>query len=191
MKKKKKSTTIPKPHVGALLISEPFNPEPTFKRSVVLISQHNARGTIGFIVNKPTQLRVHEALDDFPEIDAFVYWGGPLRLDSIYYIHSIESLKGSHKIMDGVYWGGDYQHLKVMIEAGEVTTNQIKFLAGYSGWQPRKLQKEIGADNWWITGADPYSILIEEPTVLWGNVLTRMGHVYGIMNDFPEDPGLN
>src|SRR5437868_10855999 len=104
--KKKSSPSIPKPHVGALLISEPFNPEPTFKRSVVLISQHNKKGTIGFIVNKPTQLKVHEALDDFPEIDAVVYWGGAIRLDSIYYIHSIEKLKGSHKIADGIYWGG-------------------------------------------------------------------------------------
>ena len=104
---KKKASSLPKPRVGALLISEPFNPEPTFKRSVVLISQHNSKGTIGFIVNKPTQLKVHEALDDFPEIDAVVYWGGAIRLDSIYYIHSIENLKGAHKIAEGIYWGGD------------------------------------------------------------------------------------
>jgi putative transcriptional regulator len=191
MKKKKKASTIPKPCVGALLISEPFNPEPTFKRSVILISQHNAKGTIGFIVNKPTQLKIYEALDDFPEFDAYVYWGGSLRLDSIYYIHSIEKLKGSHKIADGIYWGGDYQQLKVMIEAGEITPDQIKFLAGYSGWHSRQLQKEIKTDNWWVTGADKYSILIEEPTIMWGKVLTNMGHVYGILNDFPEDPGLN
>ncbi len=188
---KKKASSLLKPRVGALLISEPFNPEPTFKRSVVLISQHNSKGTIGFIVNKPTQLKVHEALDDFPEIDAVVYWGGAIRLDSIYYIHSIENLKGSHKITEGIYWGGDYSQLKVMIEAGEVNADQIKFLAGYSGWHGKQLEKEINAANWWVTGADKYSILIEEPTIMWGKVLTSMGHVYGILNDFPEDPGLN
>jgi len=188
---KKKLSQALKPHVGALLIAEPFNPEPTFKRSVVLISQHNSKGTIGFIINKPTQLKVHEALDDFPEIDAFVYWGGALHLDSIYYVHSIENLMGAHKICEGIYWGGDYQQLKMMIEAGEVKSEQIKFLAGYSGWHGRQLEQEISSDNWWVTAADPYSILIEEPTVMWGNVLTRMGHVYGIMNDFPEDPGMN
>jgi putative transcriptional regulator len=188
---KKKSGAVPKPKVGALIISEPFNPEPNFKRSVVLISQHNSKGTIGFIVNKPTQLKVHEALDDFPEIDACIYWGGPLRLDSIYYIHTIKDLQGSHEIIDGIYWGGDYQQLKIMVESGEVNPDQIKFLAGYSGWHPKQLQQEINSSNWWITLADQYSILVEEPTVLWGNVLTRMGHVYGIMNDFPEDPGVN
>ncbi len=191
MAKKKKSRNLPKPKVGALLISEPFNPEPSFKRSVIVLSQHNRKGSIGFIINKPTPLKIHEALEDFPEFDVHIYWGGPIRLDSIYYIHSLPELEGSHKITEGVYWGGNYSQLKAMIEAGAVSENQIKFLAGYSAWSPKQLEEEMKGENWWITEADIYSLLIEEPTVVWGNVLKRMGHVYGIMNDFPEDPGIN
>ena len=187
----KKSSKKPKPKVGALLISEPFNPEPTFKRSVVLISQHTRKGSIGFIINKPTPLLIHEALDDFPEFDAPVYWGGSLRLDSIYYVHSVPALEGSHKIAEGVYWGGNYQQLKMMIEAGEISTDQIKFLAGYSAWDSKQLEEEIKSENWWVTEGDQYSTLLEEPTVVWGSVLRKMGHVYGILNNFPEDPGIN
>lgn len=190
-KKQNKKNVAPKPKVGALLISEPFNPEPTFKRSVIVLSQHGRKGTIGFIINKPTPLKIHEALEDFPEFDAPVYWGGPLRLDSIYYVHSIPNLEGSYKITDGVYWGGNFKQLKLMIEADEVNPDQIKFIAGYTAWNPRQLQEEIKDENWWLTDADIYSTLIEEPTIVWGKVLTRMGHVYGIMNDFPEDPGVN
>ena len=83
------------------------------------------------------------------------------------------------------------EDVPLVLEAGDVKADQIKFLAGYSGWNSKQLEKEIHADNWWVTGADKYSILIEEPTVMWGKVLTGMGHVYGILNDFPEDPGLN
>jgi putative transcriptional regulator len=191
LRMKKKISSLTKPKVGSLLISEPFNPEPTFKRSVVLISQHSSKGSIGFIINKPTQLKVYEALDDFPEFDAPVYWGGALKLDSIYYLHSLEHLPGAIKLAEGVYWGGDYQQLKVMIEAGEVTTEDIKFLAGYSAWPSKQLEKEISLDNWWVTDADQYSVLVAEPTIIWGKMLTSMGHVYGIMNDFPEDPSLN
>ncbi len=190
-KKKKKKAVLPKPKVGALLISEPFNPEPAFKRSVVVLSQHGRKGSIGFIINKPTPLKIHEALEDFPEFDAPVYWGGPLRLDSIYYLHSIPSLEGSHEIADGVYWGGNFKQLRLMIEADEISPEQIKFIAGYSSWSPKQLEEELKQENWWMTTADLYSTLIEEPTIVWGKVLTRMGHVYGIMNDFPEDPGLN
>ena len=135
---KRKISSVIKPFVGALLISEPFNQEPTFKRSVVLVSQHNSKGTIGFIINKPTQLRINEALDDFPDFDAYVYWGGAVKLDSIYYVHSVPNLMGAHKISDGLYWGGDYQQLKLMIEAGDIAPDQIKFMAGYSAW-PEKI----------------------------------------------------
>ena len=190
-KSKKKKAVLPKPKVGALLISEPFNPEPTFKRSVIVLSQHNKKGSVGFIINKPTPLKIHEALEDFPEFDAPVYWGGPLRLDSIYYVHSIPNLEGSHEIAEGVYWGGNFKQLRLMIEVDEVSPDQIKFIAGYSSWSPKQLEQELKEENWWMTDADLYSTLIEEPTIVWGKVLTRMGHVYGIMNDFPEDPGVN
>jgi putative transcriptional regulator len=183
--------SLPHPQVGALLLSEPFNPEPSFKRSVVLVSQHDKKGTIGFILNKPTPLSVNEALDDFPEFNAVVYWGGPLKLDSIYYIHTLEKLKGRKKITNGLFWGGDYNQLKLMIESGDVGSEEIKFVAGFAAWIPDQLEDEIQHDNWWVTEADIQSTLIEEPTVVWGNVLQGMGHIYGILNDFPEDPGLN
>src|SRR5690242_8681905 len=137
MPRKRKASTkkkFPKPKAGALLVSEPFNPEPKFKRSVVLISQHDQRGSIGFILNKPTDLNVNQVLDDFPEFDARVYWGGSQRLDSVYYVHNIPQLKGALPIANGLYWGGDYEQLKVMAESKVINPNQIKFIAGYAAW---------------------------------------------------------
>jgi putative transcriptional regulator len=94
-------------------------------------------------------------------------------------------------ILPGLFWGGEYDHLKEMIESGQVRTKDIKFIAGFSAWMPDQLESEILAEAWWVTEADAYSTLIEEPTVVWGKVLQKMGHIYGILNDFPEDPGLN
>lgn len=180
-----------KPSSGSLLISEPFNPDPGFKRAVVLLSQHNKKGTIGFIINKPTPLPVTEALDDFPDFDSQVYWGGPLKLDSIYYIHNLADLPGAKKVLPGLFWGGDYEQLKEMIRSGTVGPHDIKFIAGFSAWVPDQLEHEILSENWWITQGDFFSVLVEEPTVVWGKVLRKMGHVYGILNDFPEDPNIN
>jgi putative transcriptional regulator len=177
--------------IGNLLISEPFNPEPNFKRSVVLISQHNHQGSIGFILNKPTHLRVDEALDSFPEFDVPVFWGGKMQLDSIYYVHTIEALEGKKKIVNGIYWGGNYTQLKEMIANREVNEDHIRFIAGFSAWEPNELENQIAQNNWWLTDADLQSTFLEDPSELWGNVLQRIGHIYGIMNDFPEDPGVN
>lgn len=188
---RKRERRITKPKSGVLLISEPFIPEPAFKRTVLLLSQHNTEGSVGFIINKPTQLLVHEALDDFPESDAIIYWGGNFKTDSIFYVHSIADLPGAKKICQGVYWGGDYSLLKVLIESGEVDVDDIKFIAGFCAWDPGELEQQVEQESWWLSIADPYSVFVEDATAIWGNVLQRMGHVYGIMNDFPVDPEMN
>ncbi len=56
------------PSRGKILISEPFLNDPNFKRSIILLSEHNDEGTMGFILNKPTQLKVTQLLDDFPNL---------------------------------------------------------------------------------------------------------------------------
>ena len=188
---KKNKTDAVKPKVGALLLSEPFNPEPNFKRAVILVSQHDQRGSIGFILNKPTPLFIHDVLDDFPEFKAPVHWGGSQRLDSVYYIHTLKDLRGAKPIANGIYWGGDYEQLKLLVETKQISPDQIKFLAGYNAWNPRQLAKEIRDQNWWVTDADLRSTFFEPADLAWGNILQRNGHVYGIMNDFPEDPNVN
>ena len=78
-----------------------------------------------------------------------------------------------------------------MIENNEVNTHHIRFIAGFSAWEPQELEYQIKQNNWWLTSADLQNTFLEEPKELWGNVLQRIGHIYGIMNDFPEDPGVN
>jgi putative transcriptional regulator len=182
----------PRIKAGHLLLSEPFNPEPTFRRSVILISQHDKRGSIGFILNKPTHLRIHEALEDFPEFNALVYWGGAVNYESVFYVHKLgDRLPGSVEIIKGIYWGGDYKTLKLLVDNGEVNPEEIRFVAGYSAWNPEKLELEINQENWWVTEADKQKIFDEKPDEVWGNILKEMGHVYGVMNNFPEDPCIN
>ncbi|MEO0312672.1 MAG: hypothetical protein RIQ89_2329 [Bacteroidota bacterium] len=184
-----KAKTVSK---GSLLIAEPFNPDPYLKRSVVLISQQDKNGSVGFVINKPTSLMIHEALEDFPKFEAMVYWGGNQNLETVYYIHTLgKKLEGSVEIGDGIWWGGKYGILKMIVEAGEVKPEEIRFFAGYFSWSPKKLASDIKNNSWWVGKANVETAFYEDPDKLWGNVLTRMGHVYGVMNDFPEDPSFN
>ncbi len=66
------------PEQGKILLSEPFLGDRFFKRSVVLLGEHNDKGTIGFILNKPTNIKISEAIEDFPEFNAPIYFGGPV-----------------------------------------------------------------------------------------------------------------
>ena len=120
-----------KPVQGSLLISEPFLVDSYFKRSVVLLSEHDDKGTLGFILNKPTDVTLNEAVDDFPEFKVPLYFGGPVETDTLFYIHTLgEKLEGAKEILNGIYWGGDYEQLKFLIDTKQVRQDQIRFYAG-------------------------------------------------------------
>lgn len=136
---RKKSVT---PETGKLLIAEPFQKESFFKRAVVLICQHDQKGTVGLIINKITDLKINDAIEDFPQFDAPVYFGGPEKTDNIFYVHTYgEEIEGSVKIADGLYWGGNFELLKVLIESNKIDSDRIRFIAGYCGWLPPNLIK--------------------------------------------------
>ena len=52
------------PDKGKILISEPFLMDPNFKRSIVLLCEHSEEGSVGFILNKPTQVKLNRLLEE-------------------------------------------------------------------------------------------------------------------------------
>ncbi len=83
-----KNNNIP-PEKGCILVSEPFLQDAYFKRSVVLITEHNEEGSLGFVLNNPIDFNVTEIISDFPSIDALVGVGGPVRTGNIDYFLSL------------------------------------------------------------------------------------------------------
>lgn len=183
---------ISKPVQGSLLISEPFLLDSYFKRAVVLLSEHDSSGTLGFILNKPTDVKLNDAVEDFPQFDVPLYFGGPVETDTLFYIHTLgEKLKGAKEIVPGIWWGGDYEHLKFMIDTKQILPEQIRFYAGYSGWEPKQLEGELKEKAWLVSLADKRFTFFDNPKVLWSQVLRSMGNEYAILANFPEDPNLN
>src|SRR3954464_13038426 len=104
------------PEVGRILISEPFLLVSYFKRAVILLGEHSEEGTVGFILNKPTDLKLNDALEDFPPFDAQLYFGGPVQTDTIHFLHTLgPKLEGCKEILPGIFWGGDLETLKLLI----------------------------------------------------------------------------
>src|ERR1051325_3181117 len=195
MGKRKSETmksTVKMPEIGKLLISEPFLLDSYFKRSVVLLSEHGPEGTVGFILNKPTDLALNDALEDFPEFNVPLYFGGPVQTDTIHFIHTLgDKLEGSKEIMKGVYWGGNLETLKLMIETKQISEKDVRFFAGYSGWEPKQLEDELKGHTWMIANCDKNYAFSKEPEALWGSVLKNMGSQYAVLANFPDDPSLN
>lgn len=181
------------PDAGLFLLSEPFMSDPNFKRTVVLLCEHDEEGgTVGFVLNKTLEIKVSDALIDFDEIGNELYYGGPVAQDTLHYLHTYGDLiEDSLHIVDNVYWGGNFDQLTNLLKAGTLDIKHIKFFLGYSGWNPGQLQDEVQDNAWIITPAKGEYIFGTDEKILWKNILHDMGGEYSQIVNYPENPILN
>lgn len=176
---------------GKLLISAPFLND-VFKRSVILLTEHNEEGSVGFIINKPTEYKLHHVIEDFPEFDAKVFLGGPVQQNSLNFIHRANNiLDGGFEISDGLYWGGNFELLKILAGNGDLNPDDFKFFLGYAGWSPDQLSEELKISSWYLNTPTMENIFPDDSEKLWENILKTMGKQYSIIATFPEDPSVN
>lgn len=188
----KRYTPIKKAKQGRYLIAEPMLLDQSFNRTVVVLTEHNEEGSVGFVLNKPMDLYIHELVPELPESSFPVFFGGPVQNDSIFYIHTLgEQLPDSIQIDENLYWGGDFDELKALMHAGLVEPSSIRFFMGYSGWSPRQLQGELEESSWVVLEAGTIDPLNDEPETLWKKVLLQLGDDYKIWANAPKDPLLN
>lgn len=181
-----------RPKQGRVLISDPFLSDAYFKRSVVFLTEHSEKGSIGFVLNKPVEVAVNEILADFPSIDTEISVGGPVGTDSVHYIHNLgELIPDSVRVTDNIWWGGDFEMVKQLIDGGSLGSDRIRFFVGYSGWEPKQLEREIEENSWVVSELDSGLIMNSRNRESWKEVLTNLGGRYKLWTNFPENPGMN
>lgn len=179
------------PQKGRILIAEPFLPGSYFNRSIVYLVEHNAEGSVGFILNKPVDFPVKEFREEFPKFKDPLYMGGPVSIESVYYIHTLgQHIPGSIHIKDNLFWGGDFDHLKDLINSGFVKKNQVRFFLGYSGWDKNQLREELDDNSWLVADISP-NMVMENNQQLWKEMVKKQGGIYTLWEHFPKNPSMN
>lgn len=177
---------------GSILLAEPFMMESAFRRAAVLLCEHNEEGSLGFVLNKPLEMRVDELVADFPEFNSIVHYGGPVQTDTIHFIHSVgDLLENSTAILPGVYWGGSFDELKFLIRSELIKPNQIRFYIGYSGWSEGQLAEEMLRGSWVLANGDPNYIFKSSPKRLWKQIMHHKGDRYTVIAEMPDAPNWN
>jgi putative transcriptional regulator len=180
------------PGPGVLLIADPFLKDPNFMRTVVFLTEHRDDGTIGFVLNRQYENTLDELI---PEVEGYklpVYYGGPVQMNTIHFLHLYpEEIQGGVEVINGVFWGGDFEAVIRLINTGEVDPARIRFYIGYSGWSSGQLDNEM-KEKTWLT-ADAARKLIFHPNAeeIWRDSLRHLGGEYEMMINFPIDPQLN
>ncbi len=179
------------PKKGRVLVAEPFLQDTYFKRSLVLLTEYSEEGAVGFVLNKPLDVKVNEVMNDLPFTKEHVSIGGPVSTNTVHYIHTLgDTIPNSVHVIDNIYWGGDFDFIKHMVQIGEIQPGQIRFFLGYSGWQAGQLENELEQNSWLITEIGAQSIMSPNAKI-WKTTLSQLGDKYKIWSNFPENPGLN
>ena len=179
------------PGKGKVLISEPFLSDRFFNRTIVFLTEHGPEGSVGYILNRVLELRVNTAVEELEGWEENLSIGGPVSSDTLHYLHSLgEKVPGSRMVVPGIWWGGDLDVIRSLINAGKVTRDQLRFFLGYSGWSKGQLMKEL-KDNSWVIASVPNDVIMKSRGDVWKDVLRSFDNKYKIWAEFPESPEMN
>jgi len=180
------------PAPGILLISDPFLRDPNFMRTVVFLCEHQDQGSFGFVLNRKYENTIDELI---PELDGHkipVYYGGPVQMDTIHFLHQYpDDIPGGLEVINGVYWGGDFEKVVEMIKNKQLEQNKIRFYIGYSGWSSGQLDDELKEKSWLTVKATRKLVFHGKFEEIWKESLKHLGGDYEMMINFPIDPQLN
>jgi putative transcriptional regulator len=141
------------------LVAMPGLEDNNFSHSVTLLCEHSDKGALGLIINRPTDLRLSEMLDQMGVEhnqlpgDPIVYWGGPVQPERGFVVHSAPGVWDSTlKLADDLYITTSRDVLGA-IGRGEGPQRYMVAL-GYAGWGEGQLESEIMSNSWLNTPVD-------------------------------------
>lgn len=151
------------------LIAMPALADPNFFQTVTYISEHNANGALGLVINRPLPLSLGQLLEhleinsDRPDLASLpVYQGGPVQPEQGFVIHSpIGQWGATLRVTDriGITTSRDILQALALGEGPE----HLLVALGYAGWGPGQLEQELAENAWLSTPAD-FDILFYKPT---------------------------
>jgi putative transcriptional regulator len=156
------------PAQGMFLVASRELAHTGFARSVILLIQHDSNGTLGLIVNQPTDIQPTELLSDVPaNFGGRLYIGGPVAsYGIIILLKANEPPPGAEHVFDDVYASGN-RDLLGDLNAEPAGWHQIRLYAGHAGWSPGQLDREIARDSWHVVGADAALVFADDPERVW------------------------
>ncbi len=171
---------------GSLLLAHPSMRDPNFRRSVVLMSAHNAEGAMGVVLNRPLVKRLGEMSGDFalgPLGKVPLFNGGPVQTEQLV-LAAWQTRDDGFRLHFGV------EPAKA-IELLEEEGTHVRGFLGYSGWSAGQLENEMKQRTWIVTDVPEDLLTHTQDDSLWRTVLGREGAEWRLFADEPEHPDQN
>ena len=154
------------PKAGRLLVATPMLGDPNFKRTVVLIVEHeDVQGTLGVVLNRPSAIGVGQVLEQWTELatePSVLFRGGPVATNSALALALVPGKDEpiGWRALDGAPALARLGLLDLdtppRLLAPAITS--LRVYAGYAGWSPGQLENEMKRKAWLTFPASVYLI---------------------------------
>jgi putative transcriptional regulator len=184
---------------GKLLVATPSLADPNFDRAVVLLLDHDEEGSLGVVLNRPTPVGVGDVLQPWAPLAGtpqVVFQGGPVSLDSALGLAVVPGEARDGEDAEPLGWRRVHGaiglvDLEAPPELLAAELGSLRIFAGYSGWGPGQLEKELAEGAWYVIESEPGDVSSPDPQRLWRSVLRRQRNELAMVATYPDDPSLN
>jgi putative transcriptional regulator len=169
------------------LVAAPGLRDPNFARSLVLMVEHGAEGSLGFIVNRPSPATVGELLEQVDpalraeaerggRAGASVMVGGPVQPERLWILYRPDpaSAPEGYLVLPGALAvGGSRELLESLVRAP--ASSPFLLLLGYSGWGPLQVEREVTVGGWIPLPLEVDLVLDVPFEARWDEAVKRLG----------------
>ncbi len=168
----------------AFLLSMPQLADPNFKRTVVLLVQHDADGAFGLVVNRRLETTARITVNLDPPVtsdrDLQLWIGGPVEPQSSWILvgrvaqeADDREVYGGMRITDSLYLSRSPDLLRRLLEPDP--PERARLIVGYSGWGPGQLESELESSSWLVSDVDHDLIFNTAADRMWETAIRRLG----------------
>lgn len=145
---------------GHFLIAMPGLADTRFSRTLTYVCEHNERGALGIIVNRPVEMKMAElfsqigsALTSAERAEQPLYFGGPVEPERGFVLHQPVGHWQSTLALGGLLGLTTSRDILDAIGQGQ-GPDRLLVALGYAGWGAGQLEDELGQNAWLSVAAD-------------------------------------
>ena len=161
---------------GVLLVASPWLDDPNFRQTVIFIVGHGKGGTIGLVLNRPTDVLLAEVLPDLPVLKGTghrVFTGGPVEGRQMVLLFRLQGpYPDARLILNGIYLCTPRMLDRMISQPKPGET--FRAFAGYAGWAPGQLEQEMREGAWGVLPKNSFDLFDKDPATFWMDGLTRL-----------------
>lgn len=173
---------------GQLLLAHPVLRDPNFRRTVVLLSGHDAGGAMGVVLNRPLGKQLGELNSEFatsPLAGVPLYAGGPVAGENLIVV-TWQWIPAEQAFQ--LTFGVEIERANELIGRPGLT---MRAFLGYSGWSGGQLENELRHNTWITTPVEGDWLIKHDGVTLWRHLISHVEPDLKVLADTPDDPTVN